>query len=146
MTISTWRKKPWTKENGLLGWMKGFVEKEFITGKSLWKIEKKMISTSQKISFFQNCFLLIPIMISTSSEIELTKKVLFQLGRKSVCTSQLRNIEKYVSILWKSCFHLKKSLKNFKNWYPLAGIWFVLKKIDLPLITIIVFTLRKNSE
>ena len=69
--------------------MKDFVAKDasprwktIITGKSLSKMEKKVMPDSQKLScplgrmslFSQNCFLLIPIMVSASSEIGLTKK------------------------------------------------------------------------
>ena len=64
---------------------------------------------------FENCFLLITIKVSTSSKKFLTKKILFPLARKSVCTSWMRDIEKYVSILRKSCFHFKNLWKNFKN-------------------------------
>ena len=72
--------------------MKDFVEKDASTTRKRnyhWheflKNEEKMISTSQHIrfplarmsSFFQNRFLLIPMMVSTSSEIALIKKYCF---------------------------------------------------------------------
>ena len=74
---------------------------------------KKMFCTIQKISFpparmssfSKNYFRLIPVMVSTSSEI-----ALFPLGRKSICNSWVKDIEKYVSAIRKSCFHFKKYL------------------------------------
>ena len=57
-------------------------------------MEKKMVSTSQKISYtlarissFLNSLLLIPTMVSTSSKIAPTKKILFPQSRKPVSTS-----------------------------------------------------------
>ena len=106
---------------------------------------KKMFCTAQKIScpltritsFFQNYFLLIPIMVSTSSKIVLTKKILFLLGAKSASTSWMKDIEKYVATIWKSCLYFKKFLKqSVSNGSSL--------KIDFPLISITVSTSRKN--
>ena len=90
---------------------------------------RKIISTGRKSSFppariscfFQNCFLLIPIMVSTSSKIVLTKKILFPLGAKSVSTSWMEDIEKYVTTIWKSCFYFKKFLK--KKWCPMVPLY-----------------------
>ena len=69
---------------------KDFLEKSFSTrrrktGRDPQKMEKKMVSTSRKIScplarmssFSQNCFFFIPKMVSTTSEIALTKKYCF---------------------------------------------------------------------
>ena len=110
--------------------MKDFVEKDVptrrkktITGRSLRKMEKKMASSSQKIryplarisSFIENCFLLIPKMVSTSSKIAFFIKILFPQGRKSFCTSRMNDIEKYVSTISKNFFHCKKFLKNRKK-------------------------------
>ena len=67
-------------------------------------MEKKMVFISQKISCplatissSLDCLLLIPIMVSTSSQIALTKKILFPLSRISVSTSRMKDIEKDVS-------------------------------------------------
>ena len=59
-------------------------------------MEKKMVSNRRKISyplarirfFLENCFSLIPIMVSTSRKIALIKK-LFSLHKKSVSTSRV---------------------------------------------------------
>ena len=107
---------------------------------------KTMFFTTQKIScpliritsFFKNYFLLISIMVSTSSKIVLTKKkILFLLGAKSVSTSWMKDIEKYVATIWKSCLYFKRFLKKLVfNGSSL--------KIDFPLISIIVSASRKN--
>ena len=138
--------------------MKDFIEKTFpldkktITGRSLWKIEKKMVFTSQKISCplarinpFLDCLLLISIMVSTSSKIALTKKILFPLNRKSVCTRRMKDIQKYVSTTRKKCFFTENLWKNRKKRCPLAAVWFVLKNRH-SLISLIVSISRKNSE
>ena len=73
-----------------------------------------MFSTYQKVScppaimcsFSQICFLLIPTMVTTNG-------ILFPLGRKSICTSQVK--DKYVSTIRESCFHFKKSLKKIEK-------------------------------
>ena len=71
-----------------------------------------MISSCQKISsILAIIFLLILIMVSTSSGIVLTK-ILFPPGRKSVCIGRMKDIDKYVSAIRKSCFHFKKYLKK----------------------------------
>ena len=99
---------------------------------------KKISCTLARISsFFQNYFPLIPIMVSTSSKIALTKKILFLLGTKSVSTSWMKDIEKYVATIRKSCCYFKKSLKKLvSNGSSL--------KIDFYLISIIVSATRKN--
>ena len=98
-----------------------------LNGKRNWQgsanYEEKIVFTCREIScplaimssFSQNYSLLIPIMVSTSTEIALAKKILFLLGRKFIFTSQVKDIEKYVSTIWKSCFHFKKSLKILKK-------------------------------
>ena len=109
------------------------------------KNAKTMFSATQKIScllarissFFQNYFLLIQEMVSTSSKIVLTKKILFLLGAKSVSTSWMKDIEKYVATIRKSCLYFKRFLKKLvSNGSSL--------KIDFPLISIIVSASRKN--
>ena len=99
--------KLWTKENGFH-----------------WQKIRFHFSTSRKIScalaimrsFSQNCFLFFfLIMVSASSEIALTKKILFPIGRKSICANRVKDIEKYVSTIRKSCFHFKKSVKKMKK-------------------------------
>ena len=52
------------------------------------------LSLARISPFFENCELLIPIMVSTSSNIPLTKKILFPLRGKSVSTSRVKDIEK----------------------------------------------------
>ena len=108
-------------------------------------MKKKLVSTSQKIScplarinsLFENCLFLIPIMFSTSSIIALTKKKLFSLGRKSVSTSQIKDVEKSIATIHKSYCYFKKSLKKFvSNGSSL--------EIDFPLISIIVSAGRKD--
>ena len=49
------------------------------------------------ISSFLDCLLLFPIMVATSSQIALTKKMLFPLSKISVSTSRMKDIEKDVS-------------------------------------------------
>ena len=104
-----------------------------------------MISTGRKISFpparissfFQNYFYLILIMVSTSSKIALTKKILFPRGTRSCFNSWMKDIEKYVATIWKSCFYFKTFLKKLlSNGSSL--------RIDFPLISIIVSASRKN--
>ena len=83
-------------------------------------MQKKMACPSRKTScplarmssFFENCFLVILIMVSTSSKMALTKEILFPQGRKSVCTIRIKDYEKYVSTIRKSCFRFKKFLKK----------------------------------
>ena len=76
-------------------------------------------------------------MVSTSSKIALTKKILFPLGAKSVSTSWMKDIEKYVTTIWKSCFYFKKFVKKMvSNGTSL--------KTDFYLISIIVFASKKN--
>ena len=74
-------------------------------------------------------------MVSTSSKIPLTKKILFPLGAKSVSTSWMKDIEKYVTTIWKSCFYFKKFLKKMES----NGA-----KTDFYLISIIVSANKKN--
>ena len=108
-------------------------------------MKKKMVTTSQTIScllaristFFENCLFLIPIRFSASSKIALTKKILSPLGRKSFSNSWMKDFEKSVSTIWKSCFYFKKSLKKL----VFNGSS---SKIDFYLISIIVSTSRKN--
>ena len=55
-------------------------------------------------------------MISNSSKIALTKKNTVHVGRKSVCISRMKDIEKYASTIGKHFgFHLKKYLKKSKK-------------------------------
>ena len=132
--------------------MKDFVEKDIstkrkktITGRSLLKMEKKMVFTSQKISCpqatissFLDCLLLFPIMVATSSKIALTKKMLFPLSRISVSTSRMKDIEKEVSTYGKVASFWKISEQNRKNRCP--------PKTRLFIISLIVSIRRKNSE
>ena len=71
-------------------------------------MEKKMIFTSQifssslaRISSFLGCLLIIPIKVSTSRKIAMTKEILFPLSRKYVYTNRMKDIEKYVSTIRK---------------------------------------------
>ena len=132
--------------------MKDFIEKEIstrrkktITGRSLLKMEKKMVFNSQKISCplatissFLDCLLLFPIMVATSSQIALTKKMLFLLSRISVSTSRMKDIEKEVSTYGKVASFWKISEQNRKNRCP--------PKNRLSLISLIVSISRKNSD
>ena len=88
--------------------------KKIITGRSLWKIVKNTVSTSQKIScppgrissFFENYFPLIPIMASTSRKIALIKN--------TVSTRQkirLKDLLKNVIPIYRK---VASTLKNFK--------------------------------
>ena len=116
------RKNLWTKENSFQGLSRAGVSEKW----------EKLVSTSQKIScplarinsLFENCLFLIPIMFSTSSIIALTKKTMFSLGRKSVSTSQIKDVEKSIATIHKSYCYFKKSLKKicvqwffFRNWF-----------------------------
>ena len=73
-----------------------------ITGRSLWKVEgekwfplvrKSQLSLARLSSFFENCLLLIPIMLSTSSNKALTKKILFPLSRNPFALAGWRILE-----------------------------------------------------
>ena len=93
-------------------------------------MEKKLISLKTVCSSNSNN-------VFYTSEIALTKKILFSLGRKSVSTSQIKDIEKSIATICKSCCYFKKSLKKLvSNGSSL--------KIDFPLISIIVSASRKN--
>ena len=96
------------------------------------KIEKKVISTSLKVrcplaimsSFSQNCFLLIPIMVSSSSEIALTKKYCFHHAENPFALAGRRSLKNTFPV----CGKAASTLRNlWKNWCPLTGIWFVFK-------------------
>ena len=95
------------------------------TSSGLRKMEKKIISTSQKVScqlagmssFSENCSLLIPKTVFSlfyQQWNSTDQKVLFPLGRKSSCSSRLKDIEKYVYTIGKSCFEFKKPPKKLK--------------------------------
>ena len=133
-----------TKNLISLAGMKYWLKKCFSQQQCL-KNGKKMISTGRKISFpparissfFQNYFYLILIIVSTSSKIALTKKILFPRGTRSCFNSWMKDIEKYVATIWKSCFYFKTFLKRLlSNGSSL--------RIDFPLISIIVSASRKN--
>ena len=83
-------------------------------------------------------------MLSTSSKIALTQKMVFPLGRKSVCTSRTRQIEKYLFTIRKSCFNLKKSMKKLKKLVSTSRNMGSSLKIDFSLISIIVSIGRKS--
>ena len=83
--------------------MKNFLETSFPldgqktnTGKSLWKIQKKLVSTNQKIG-------------STN------QKTLSPLGRKSVSTSRMKNLLKNSSSLYRKVTSTLKNLKISEN-------------------------------
>ena len=50
-----------------------------------------------------------------SSKIALTKKNTVSIGRKSVCTSRIKNIEEYLFTMREYGFHFKKYLKISKK-------------------------------
>ena len=110
--VSTWRKKNYH-------WQESLNSRE------------KMVSATQKIScplaiiscFFENCFLPIPIMASTSRKIALIKKALFPLDRKSVSTSRMKNLLKYAFPLYGKVASTLKILKSLK----------ISKKLVLPI-------------
>ena len=82
------------------------------------KMEKISCPLTRITSFFQNYFLLILVMVSTS---------------------WMKDIEKYVATIWKSCLYFKRFLKKLlSNGSSL--------KIDFPLISIIVSASRKNLQ
>ena len=62
---------------------------------------QKISSPLARISSFLGCLLIIPIMVSTSRKIALTKEILFPLSRKYVYTNRMKDIEKYVSTIQK---------------------------------------------
>ena len=83
--------------------MKNFLETSFRldgqktnTGKSLWKIQKKLVSTNQKIG-------------STN------QKTLSPLGRKSVSTSRMKDLLKNSSSLYRKVTSTLKNLKISEN-------------------------------
>ena len=142
-----------TSQNEQFSWKaRSTRRKKLLLAGASKKWKEKMVSTSQKISCpvarissFLDCLLLIPIMVSTSSKIALTKKILFPLSRKSFCTSRFKDIKKYVSTIQKNCFSLENLWKNWKNRCPLAGVWLVLKN-RFSLISLIVSISRKKLE
>ena len=71
------------------------------------------------------------------------QKILFPLGRKSVCTSRVKDIDKCVSTIRKSCCHFKKYLKKLKKLVSTSRNMVCLK-IIFPLISIILATYRKK--
>ena len=71
------------------------------------------------------------------------QKILFPLGRKSVCTSRVKDINKYVSSSQKIYFYFKKSLKILKK-IGTHQKEYGLSLIDFPLISLIVSTYRKK--
>ena len=89
---------------------------------------ENQLSTSKKSSFSQNCFLLIPIMVSTSSEIALTKKYSFHWAENLFALAGWRLLKNMFPLHGKAA----SALKNWKNWYPLAEIWFAFKKLTSP--------------
>ena len=76
-------------------------------------------------------------MVSTSSKIALTKKILFPLGAKSFSTTWMKDIEKYITTIWKSSFYFKKFLKKMVSNDASS-------KTDFYLISIIVSANKKN--
>ena len=116
--------------------MKDFVEKDDSTGRKInyhWqeslKNGKKMISTSQKNSYplarmsslSQNCFLLIPIMVSTQWN-STDQKILFLLGKWRILKSRFPLYGKAASTLknlWKiekNGVHWQEYGSSLKNW------------------------------
>ena len=107
------------------------------------KWRKKMFFNSQKIncplarmkSFSQNRFLLIPITVSTSSKIALTKKNTFSTRQKT-------------SSFFENCDCCRNGINGFhqpKNLFSLIKIWSFFKNWLL-LNSVTVFAQRKNSE
>ena len=87
------------------------LKKKTITSRSVWKIEKKIVSTWQKIncplaiisSFFENCLPLILIMASTSRKIVLIKEHCFHQTENPFSLAGWRNF-------WKTCFYYTEKL------------------------------------
>ena len=85
------RKSVSTSRNKRFHWKIRFCKTEKKLAKLSEKWREKIVSTSQKIicpiermrSFYENCFLVIPILVSTSCKIALTKKMQFPLARKT---------------------------------------------------------------
>ena len=71
-------------------------------GKKWFSLARKSVVDKQEQSSFLDCLLLIPIMVPTGGKIALTKKILFPLTRKFICTSRMKDIEKYASTYRKS--------------------------------------------
>ena len=69
------------------------------------------ISTRRKKLIY---YLLFTLMISKSSKISLTQKNTVSVVRKFVCTSRIKDIEKYTFTIRKHVFHFKKYLKKLK--------------------------------
>ena len=87
--------------------------KNLSTKKKRFTLAGKSVSTSQNEGFCWNRrfhHLLITLMISNSSKIALTKKNIVSIGRKFVCASRIKDIEKCAFTIRK---HGTSSLKNF---------------------------------
>ena len=118
------------------------------------KWRKKMVSNSREIScpiarisfFFENCFLLISIMVSTSRKIVLIKKQ-FSLDRNSISTNRILDLLKNTFPLnRKAASTLKNLSKKSTNWCPLAEIWFVFKNWLSPNFNNSFCTSRKKTR
>ena len=83
-------------------------------------------------SLSQNCFLLIPIMVSASSEIALTKKHYLHLAENPFALAGWRILKNTFPLYGKVASTLKNIWKKWKIWFPLAGIWFVFQNGLLP--------------
>ena len=125
-----------------LALMKDFLEKLFPldprkTSRSHWKIDKKMVPTSQKItcplartsSFFENCFPLIQIMARSD------QKTLFLLDKKSVSTRRMKDCFKHAFPLYGKVASTSKNIKiaeNIKKLMFTSRSIFCLKKWTSP--------------
>ena len=121
-------------------WQKHMLQLAAISAKwrkNYFHWSEKQFSTSKNKLFLSKLFSSNPIMVSTSSKIALTKKILFPLGAKSVSTSWMKDIEKYVTTIRKSCIYFKKFLK--KMVFNGASL-----KTDFYLVSIIVSTSKQN--
>ena len=149
MTISTQRKNSEQKKtvfisqkirSHLLEWRISLKKalpldgKQTITGKSLWKMKKKVIPSSQKINDDNNEFFLWKLFSAFSNngfcyQWNSTDQ---KLGRKSIRASRVKDIRNTFPLYGKAVSTLKSLRKNWKNWGPLAGIWLIFKKWTPP--------------
>ena len=103
-----------------------------------------MISTSQKVSctlaimscFSQNCFFLIPTMVSTSSKIVLTKIYCFHYAENPFVLAGWRILINTFPLYGKAASALKKLKKLVSTSRNMVRL-----KTDFPLISVIVFRL-----
>ena len=91
------------------------LEEKLLNKKKLFPLAIMKDFVEIDVSTRQKNYQYLLIMISNSSKIALTKKNTVSSGRTFVCTSQIKNIEKYASVMQNHSFHFKNMWKVEKN-------------------------------